>query len=232
MSAPVTLQTTVDEFKMPLDQVLILPADTRAADMGARGLWQTDPSTPVLIQKGDEIILATSFGKLTSVHLPRTWSVLDTSLRAATPPPKIPASMTLIELGTRAQWMLAVEWLLVVDGETQAPLGLLPGRRAGEALKDLQVSDWPGGWQNDVMLDAVIVVDEKKMLQEVADQFKTQSVDDTTQVVSYDSKNSRWIVYSVKALLDAIRGTMPQPGPDYSLGKLFPRLVVALASTI
>lgn len=224
MSEPITLQTTVDELKMPLDRVLILSTNTQAADMGSKGLWQTDPNTPVLIQEGNQFILATSFGELTSAHLPRTWSALGASLRAATPPPQVPASTALVELGTRTQWMLAVKWLLVVDDETGGPLGLLPGSQVGEALKNLQVADWPANWQDDIALDAVIVVDEKSTLQEVAGQFKKELVSDNTQVVSYDSKNGRWIVYPVKSMIDAIQGTMPQPGPDYPAGRLFSRL--------
>jgi|GEM_PF-4748003 len=232
MDIPITLETTVDELKVPLEQCLVLSVDTRAADMGAMGVWNADPNKPVLIQKDEHFILATTLGRLLNTYLPRTWTVLGASLRPATPPPAISAQTSLVTLGTRMQQMLAdAEWLVVVD-EAQNPVGLLKSSRVREALSALQISDWPADWQKDISLDAVITLDDTVTLHEIATRFRDEAVTGETQLASYDHRNGRWVVYTVQDLLDAIGRTMPQPGPDYPLSRLLGRLNATPAEPI
>lgn len=231
MDMPITLDTTVDDLKTPLAQCLILSADTQAAEMGERGLWSADPNTPVLVQEGERFILLTTLGRLLGVYLPRTWTVLGTSLRGATPPPTVSAQTLLVTFGAHVRQMPNAEGWLVVD-EMQNPVGVLVRNRVVEALNALQVADWPADWQEDVRLDTVITLDADWTLQEVAEHLGTLPVDEQTQLTSYDRRDDRWIVYTVDDLLDAVGKVMPPPGPDYPLNRLLRRLNAAPTTPI
>ena len=66
----ITLDTTVGDVAVPLDQVLALAAEDGYPEARDKGLWSVDENKRVLVWEGDKVICLTTAGTLRSSILP------------------------------------------------------------------------------------------------------------------------------------------------------------------
>ena len=121
----ITPETLVDEVKISLKNVLYLSAQDNWREVTQRGLYRASENQLVVIFQDAEVITITTANKLRSEILPRSWSgKLGDKVRNLPSPPIVAANTKVVELGLLVQ-DAKVDWLLVVDNQTQEPVGVL-----------------------------------------------------------------------------------------------------------
>jgi hypothetical protein len=233
----ITLDLTIRQAMVPWEQVLELSIQDDYPATEEKGFWKAirdEPTKFVAVWDGDEVIVLTTVGRLRSHCLLQTWKTLEQGLVRRSPFARVQANERVFAVATLARSLVGQDHpvAMVVDEETGRPVGAIDARHVADPLSRLEMEGWPGGWQNELELDAVLYVPGGATLGELAEQVRTITVDDTALVASYDEDNGRWVVCGLDDLLGAIHVMRPPPAKGYQVSGLFARLPVALAQLL
>jgi hypothetical protein len=223
----ITLDTTVREVMIPLDQVFQLAAEDRYAQARDKGYDNVGGSLPVVIWDGNEVTFVTTAVKLKSEIVSRSFQdPLRHYLGRAGTFYQVRAGTKLVELCTLARSMLDADALLVVDDDVEKPVGVIVSSQVEDLFSQVQVPGWPDDWQGSYDLDAVVHVPGETTFPELAERLRTLTIDDEAHIASYDDENRRWVVYSLQDLLGQSRTPFRKRAPDYPISGVLSVLLV------